>query len=408
MRNILLSVVFALFFSTPSAWADIEDLVYTYLPEVDMDGDGKTDVWREYEDHGILKRIRYDNNHDGRADVEVSFSEGVAIEYRFFRHNGGLSRKENLNFKAGKQKLVSKEIFWSSSKDAGPFDNRALWEFSGGAKARVSLFKKSGGVWIPGKQGFETIFYFNNGHGLPNPAPADKYFECLSMKGKQCQECERAHQDLLNKDAGRFIGNLQKIQRITCKNTRDNMLFLESGYRVDLKTCSNTGRLDVIVKAAEASTNAVVKCLHSFNVQLALALAQKIMEKRPLIKCLNEQDIDRELQVLEFSGEEQNEIKQNLASHRAAFYSKSTPQVVYLVGHNPMTNSGITPSELAPTIFHETIHAAELNPQLEAADHNTSTNDGVYGCEKHCFPRNSGANIPSSAIHKCKNWKPGP
>jgi len=53
--------------------------------EKDLNGDGKTDVWEEYGDDGVLVKQSFDLDFDGKPDVTLLFEKGQLVrkEYAF-------------------------------------------------------------------------------------------------------------------------------------------------------------------------------------------------------------------------------------------------------------------------------------------------------------------------------------
>jgi hypothetical protein len=52
----------------------------------DVNGDGRPDVWKYYDDHDRLIRVAIDTNFDGRSDIEETLVDGRLATRRVDRN----------------------------------------------------------------------------------------------------------------------------------------------------------------------------------------------------------------------------------------------------------------------------------------------------------------------------------
>src|SRR5690242_5277313 len=50
-----------------------------HLRTEDHNRDGRPDVWRTYDRHGVLARVALDTNFDGRSDVQEYYERGTLV-----------------------------------------------------------------------------------------------------------------------------------------------------------------------------------------------------------------------------------------------------------------------------------------------------------------------------------------
>lgn len=55
----------------------------------DRNGDGRPDVWRHYDDKGVLTDVAVDSNFDGRADIQEYYERGALVRRESDRNFNG-------------------------------------------------------------------------------------------------------------------------------------------------------------------------------------------------------------------------------------------------------------------------------------------------------------------------------
>jgi hypothetical protein len=94
----LLAILLAAHGDDAQSGKDIAVRLSSKTQALDLDGDGKTNVWREFDSDGRLLSIRYDNNGDGKPDEWVKFDHNREIREKDLSHRGAPDWRETKSF----------------------------------------------------------------------------------------------------------------------------------------------------------------------------------------------------------------------------------------------------------------------------------------------------------------------
>jgi hypothetical protein len=83
MKTLLCALV-GLMAAASSPW-----LSTGYICTEDLNGDGRPDVWRAYDRHGVISQVAIDLNFDGRSDVQEHYERGVLVRRETDRNFDG-------------------------------------------------------------------------------------------------------------------------------------------------------------------------------------------------------------------------------------------------------------------------------------------------------------------------------
>lgn len=115
-----------------------EEKIVIVRQDVDLNWDGKIDIWRYFSESGAAEKEEWDLDYDGRVDEVRTFENGVIAKSERDRNNDGRPDVTR-HYKAGK--LDSKE---TDTDDDGKVDR---WEyFSGQVLDRIGIDKDHDGT----------------------------------------------------------------------------------------------------------------------------------------------------------------------------------------------------------------------------------------------------------------------
>jgi hypothetical protein len=142
----LLAILLAAHGDDAQSGKDIAVRLSSKTQALDLDGDGKTNVWREFDSDGRLLSIRYDNDGNGKPDEWVKFEHNREIREKDLAHTGAHDWRETKDFTgAGETRRLERvtverreDIRWRTveervlSKDGSTY-SVTTWDKSGKA-----------------------------------------------------------------------------------------------------------------------------------------------------------------------------------------------------------------------------------------------------------------------------------
>lgn len=359
---------------------------------VDLDGDGKADVVRQWKANGHdLKTIKYIDRTQTPSVWEVvdftkkpyqvtrkvqalkivmgaeTADQDILISTSHYDWNGGLLKTEILSDPENKnwtKKIVTtREDMFLVRKE----------------------FSKSGSQWkVDNEEKTFSLFLQR-----ANNEFEEKYVNCLKEKNidanLDCSNFVRANV------IENFVNIASKYTQLTCQ--AGDEIFTPSGFRVDAASCGNSpAAMNKIKNAVRKVTEENMKCLAALNPEFAADCAAAFQEKRPKVFCAQGYTSGSRT-VEDFanklcegrSGSCQSDMRQ-MYQVTGGFYDGGLPNNLYLTGDDPNRRdppwNASSEKQLVSTLFHEMLHSCGHDG---GRYHNhPHFNDEVYGCEALC------------------------
>ncbi len=352
-------------------------MLETKLSELDINKDGRPDVFRKWNKNGQLehmvilvpfssaqeiwtmefkgnqrittltknkkevqRRVETHGNHGNLIEILVSNSDGTTIRETIEPHH-----RRTETFQSGK--LVSTRLSPKSLRDV--------------TEELARLDRRS------------------------------EYVECLFNKSQiDPSECISFIETIsLEKSLG--MRDFSDLAHLRCeRDTEDGpQLMLPSGMRIDLGTCKNPKQVEAIENAINDMAGAKLTCLTSLNPKLGLKFAANIAMKAPLFRCVGSEHgrktaVDDLCPVGQFKQDWEMKNCRNfwisfLRSGGAA-YIHERPRNIYLMDHDPSSDYKVD-LRLSETLLHELLHSAGLDG---GEGHDEGYPDDVYSCSSMC------------------------
>ena len=351
----------AMALTLPTQANPFQQLLETKAPRVDLDFDGKPDVFREYKS-GKLTRLTYQPSRErGYRDV---YTYGDRTYTREVFVGGALSSKTI-------ESAGSQESF--SQYRAGRPQLRTL-KTHGENEIKVETFRAQGEKWILASTARE-------------PRVMHSWKEDLS-RCKNFFIPERLWKGDQNPACGQY-GELQEALshyiNHRCVDSAKDILRFENGFAIDQKSC-NLEDYDAIWEALNLMIKTKLPCLQSLNPKKAFEFAAIVQSRTFTIscnvglKCGGPEGCVPAAGVLNVAATTNS--NGNWVGWLGATISlvQSSPRSQLTRQRSPEMRR----EELASTLFHEVFHHISDDGEHHSSKTAEQFDDAVYGCEHMC------------------------
>lgn len=392
MRGAAIPLILLTFIPARAATPDVQrvlEIITTRATAIDLDGDGTADFHRSYGDDGALRSYTFDSNGDGAPDYEEERG-GKGTHAREDRNGDGrfdrwyweaaTSRLERLdeNFDGSvdrwiRERLVENEeieveVGEDEDGDGEPDGfrryQRPAWlgmrdrvPRSGSSRLPISRSAPPGGILPAERQILQGA--------------------CAAASGRPA---EVVHQ---------LLPDLEGVVRtVYQRNPAPGLRRTRYGPQVDPASCS--GRVPAIRAAADRAVEQGLKCLSTVNPRLMCRMAQFLADRLPEISCAAQG-----VPLPSDEGEEESG-PQGLSASDLCGRARTPGRHVRLIVPKAFSPAC---APLEGVLFHEFLH--NMNVSTGVIHSPVNPLDGVYGCEKACFP-GAGASPGQQARSACQ------
>ncbi|HAZ14918.1 MAG: hypothetical protein A2X86_21310 [Bdellovibrionales bacterium GWA2_49_15] len=401
----------------------IVQLLETKFTPIDMNHDGTPDVSRTF-DGGEMIRASYSfpMTAPGTEEVWRLSPTRTSTELTVYKQKIAISKVIEHYSDETRDAILSIETYWKSGNET-TLDLRIIDDFVGGNRVSEKSQLINGNWQRIGREIFPI-----EADGA-DTSGRNEYAQCLNTAAANpttCVACMNTLKTAIDGSVNNLITSVPLSQR--CED--DNFLYFGEGLRADKNKClppSNCStsctctpapsmpcppcsdpafakcQSDHTLQQANVRTRLneamepfrnMIKCLNQKNPKLVAKLLKNLIQKRPIIDCVNHPGATASMRrLLPPSGLSESAAIQ-LGRSTGGFYYSAHPNRLFLTADSPTMSSNT--AHMGETIFHELIHSAGLPGNHNHNDSKSAdfAKDAVYGCEMLC------ATTPSVQIQR--------